>query len=118
MKNSELKKILIAEDGPYCWCCNLHQNYPSTTELDLHHVIIHDSKRFHDKVTNRYNCCLICRDCHPYCNGHDFRVKFLGFQIKKYGQEPVREWVNSLPEKMEVEAWTVKMVTEPYDKTK
>ena len=100
MKNSQLKSILIDRDGPFCYECNFHAGYPSVTQLDLHHGLIHDQKRFHDALTNEINCVLICRDCHPFTNGHEFRVKVLRDKVEVLGLDRMRTWWDSLPDKL------------------
>lgn len=112
MKNTELKSILYAKYGNYCENCI----FPKA-RLSLHHVLIHDQKRWHDELTNEYNCGLYCMVCHPHCNGHEKRVEFLTHKIKEYGKEKILEWINSLPEKLVIESWIIDMLTEPYEVT-
>jgi hypothetical protein len=93
-KNSDLKAIMLVR-GSFCESCV----YPRAP-LDLHHALIHDQKRYHDILTVEENCVLVCRDCHPYTNGHKFRVEVLGRKVRDLGIDRMRGWWDSLPEKL------------------
>jgi hypothetical protein len=98
MKNGELKKIMLEKYGAFCESCV----YPhdKTTPIDLHHCIIGDRKKWHDILTVEENCALVCRDCHPFTNGHKFRVEVLGRKIKTLGIDRMRRWWDSLDDKL------------------
>jgi hypothetical protein len=100
MKNGELKKIMLEKYGAFCESCV----YPhdKTTPIDLHHCIIGDRKKWHDILTVEENCVLVCRDCHPYTNGHKFRVEVLGRKVKSQGWDAMADWFDSLPEKLQM----------------
>jgi len=95
-KNTDLKSLMIQQDA-YCYSCV----FPRAT-LDLHHALIHDQKRYHDILTVEENCVLVCRDCHPFTNGHEFRVKVLLDKVEILGLDRMRGWWDSLPEKLKM----------------
>jgi hypothetical protein len=98
MNNGELKKIMVEKYGSFCESCV----YPhdKTVPLDLHHCLLGDRKKWHDILTVEENCVLVCRDCHPFTNGHKFRVEVLGRKIKNLGIDRMRAWWDSLPDKL------------------
>jgi hypothetical protein len=98
MKNTELKLILLEKyRGSYCESCV----FPASgAALDLHHALIHDQKKFHDILTVEENCVLVCRDCHPFTNGHKFREEVLERKIKTLGIDRMRRWRDSLDDKL------------------
>jgi hypothetical protein len=101
MKPGEVKELLLAEHGRYCENCH----YPKDGDpLDVHHCLIHTSKRYADILTHRVNCALICRTCHRngIVNGFEFRVRFLHKQLERYGYWEVRAWFDHLPEKLQI----------------
>jgi hypothetical protein len=98
MKNTELKSILLEKyRGSYCESCV----FPASgAALDLHHALIHDQKKFHNILTVEENCVLVCRDCHPFTNGHKFREEVLERKIKTLGIDRMRAWRDSLDDRL------------------
>jgi hypothetical protein len=96
MKNTELKKIFIDRDGAYCEICV----FPKSP-LDLHHCLIGDRKKWHDILTVEENCVLVCRDCHPYANSHEFRMSVLKHKIEpEDGLDRMRKFWKTVPDKL------------------
>lgn len=107
MNNIDLKQILLKLDGPHCFNCTFHKDYPNAPS-EIHHVLIHRNKKYMAWLDNPINICLICRDCHSAgrVNSHEWRVEFLHKRIWQLGIEVVREWWNSLPDKLKMtNAW-------------
>ena len=102
MKPSELKQALIDDRGSFCERCVFQAGYPGG--LEVHHCLIHRSKRF-PQLDDPMNCQLLCRTCHSSgeVNGHPWRVKFLRSQHEKYKRDDVTvyNWFINLPEKLQ-----------------
>lgn len=93
-------KERILRKRPVCELCG-HR-----LATDLHHCIVHDSKRYHDLVTVEENLMPVCSVCHTSleqnANGFDVRLKFARTQVAK-GYN-VSEWYRRLPLKIK-EQW-------------
>jgi len=98
-----LRDQLLKLDGPYCFHCVFHEEYPKPPS-EIHHCLVHRSKRYMKYLDNVINCCLLCRYCHSSgrINSHEFRVELLHKRIQQLGIDVVREWWNSLPEKLKL----------------
>ena len=94
------KEQLIRERGNECEYCG---PFPKTP-YEIHHCLIHRKKGVKE-LDSVYNYAVVCKECHPYCNGILFRQEFWQNQIKRYGKEPLREWLESLPKKLVIEDW-------------
>jgi hypothetical protein len=83
---------------PYCAHC---KKYFPGAMLQVHHVLIHDQRHYHDQLTNPYNCALVCAGCHAggVVNGYEWRVYFLHCVLKAYG-DAVGWWYENLPAKL------------------
>lgn len=91
-----MRAELLKERGPLCEHCGVRE------WQDCHHVLVHDSKRLHKQVTVPENLMCVCRECHPYLNGHEVRRDFRDRQVNR-GYD-IRGWYNSLDMKIK-EAW-------------
>ena len=96
METIPIRERILKQRGPLCEYCKI---MPWT---ELHHCLVHDSKRYHTAVTVPENLMAVCRYCHPLCNGHDVRVQFAHNQIKR-GYN-IGEWYRNLPIKIK-ERW-------------
>lgn len=97
---SELRAVILNKRGPLCEHCNLQP------WQELHHCLIHDSKRLHTAVTVEENLMAVCRSCHPLCNSHEVRVQFARKQIER-GYD-IKTWYRSLPLKIK-EHWLLEL---------
>lgn len=74
--------------------------------MQLHHVFVHDCKRYHNAVTVEANLMPVCAECHTSlaqrANGYDVKRAFLVRQ-EMLGID-VRGWYRALPLKVK-EAW-------------
>lgn len=84
-----IRELIRIKRGPLCEACNFN---PWT---ELHHCLVHDSKRLHAAVTVEENLMAVCRFCHPYMNGHEARVNFARKQLER-GYK-IAEWYQNLP---------------------
>jgi hypothetical protein len=95
-----MRELLLKERGPLCEHCGIRR------WTDLHHCLVHDSKRLHVLVTVLVNLMCVCRKCHPYLNGHEVRVKFARLQIER-GYDVVK-WYQGLNLKS-TEQWVLEL---------
>lgn len=84
-----MRELILKERGPLCEHCGFN---PWT---ELHHCLVHDSVRLHKLVTVPVNLMAVCRQCHPYLNGHESRKQFAEKQLNR-GYN-VGEWYRNLP---------------------
>lgn len=83
-----MREEILAERGPMCEACGVRR------WSELHHCLVHDSKRFHKEVTCKENLMAVCRHCHSHLNGNEVRVAFAKKQVER-GYD-IRGWYNSL----------------------
>lgn len=97
---SELRESILSKRGSLCECCGVYK------WTDLHHVIVHDNKRYHKQVTVEENLMAVCRHCHPHLNGHEVRRIFALKQIER-GYDVVK-WYKNLGLKV-TEDWILRL---------
>lgn len=99
------KLALIAKRGFYCESCIFQENYPAEIGLEVHHCLFHRKKGY-SVLDEEYNLAVVCGFCHPYCNGHPFRVRFWKEQQKRYPVIELRAWISRVKDAgLVVEAW-------------
>lgn len=91
-----LRDTIRQKRGNLCEACGI---YPWT---ELHHCVVHDTKKLHKLVTVEENLMAVCRHCHPYLNGHAVRRLFVDIQRSR-GYD-IKGWYETLPLKYK-EAW-------------
>jgi ribosomal protein L32 len=99
----EIREFILKERGMLCECCGTRQ------WTELHHCLVHDSKRLHKQVTVPENLMAVCRNCHPYLNGHEVRKRFAMKQLER-GYD-IALWYNNLNMKIK-EAWILNISKE------
>lgn len=105
---NNLKQSLIELDGAHCYYCVFQKEYPKTKGLQVHHCLIHRSKKYMKYLDHVMNCHLVCQDCHSsgFVNRHEWEVMFLHDRIDKFGKDAVMAFWLSLPEKLRLtNAW-------------
>jgi hypothetical protein len=83
-----IRERILKKRGPLCEYCRV------MPWQELHHCLVHDSKRYHTAVTVPENLMAVCRSCHPLCNGHEVRITFAQNQLKR-GYD-IGKWYRSL----------------------
>jgi len=96
---AELKERIL-RNRPICELCD------RAPAVELHHCIVHDSKDLHKFVTVEENLMPVCRDCHPYANGIEVRMRFAQNQIER-GYD-IKSWYAGLPLKFR-ENWLLNL---------
>lgn len=98
---TDLSDILLRRS--ICEVCGVRK------ATQLHHCIVHDSKRYHKELTVPENLMPVCEHCHTTtqrANSKAVRVKFAHEQIRR-GYD-VAGWYKSLPLKSK-EAWILEL---------
>ncbi len=86
---ASLRETIRNDRGDYCEACGCA---PWT---ELHHCLVHKMKG-HQELDCVENLMAVCKDCHPYCNGWNTRVKFWNSQVEFYGLLHMLEWLTNL----------------------
>ena len=94
--NGDIREWMQKSRGNMCECCGMRR------WTELHHCLVHDSKRLHKAVTVEENLMAVCRECHPYLNGHGVRMRFRDVQLSR-GYD-IAKWYNGLNLKIK-ESW-------------
>lgn len=92
----DVRVSILEKRGALC------ENCGTRTWTELHHCLVHDSKRLHKQVTVEENLMAVCRRCHSHLNGHEVRVAFAKKQVER-GYD-ICAWYNSLNMKNK-ESW-------------
>jgi hypothetical protein len=100
---TEIRESILKKRGAMCECCGVRQ------WTELHHCLVHDNKRLHKQVTVEENLMAVCRNCHPYLNGHDIRMKFAEKQLER--NYDIFKWYNNLNMKVK-ESWILNISKE------
>jgi hypothetical protein len=96
MKNSELLEFMLAERG---WVCEEKTCRHKDGVLQCHHWLFGDrraNKKLHDLLTQKYNCGIVCCDCHhtrKVVNTDESRMRFLADQIERYGKKAMQNFI-------------------------
>lgn len=89
----------------WCWICG------NKRAVEMHHCIVHDSKKMHDKVTIPENLMPVCHECHTVARrglGYNERM---AFAIRRMAQGyDVIGWYKSLGLK-KPEHWILNLCT-------
>ena len=88
---------LFRERGQFCACsCGQFAS-------DAHHALIPNLKRYSEYVNDERNIALVNHAEHVEKRKFDnqkWRREFYNQNVKRYGQEAMTEWINSLPDKL------------------
>ena len=90
------KWTLIQQRGQFCACgCGKFAS-------DAHHCLIPNLKRFAEHVNTPLNIALVNHEEHiaRLFDNRDWRRTFYLQNVKRYGQEAMDAWINSLPAKL------------------
>ena len=100
-------KTRILRQRPICEICGVR------AATELHHCLVHDSKRYHRLVTVEENLMPVCSICHTSgqstANSYEIKVKFAKSQIER-GYN-IRGWYKGLPLKSK-ENWLLEIEKE------
>ena len=100
----EQKERILAKH-PVCWLCDIR---PS---VQLHHVFVHDMKRYHRELTVPENLMPVCAECHTSldqgANGMMVKYEFAAVQILE-GYK-IASWYRGLSLKVKNEKWILEL---------
>jgi len=90
-----------------CDCCGR-----VSSRLENHHTFLRRDKRFAQYVNDQKNMSRVCPECHGtgatgggQANNRRFKEKHWERQCKRYGQDTMRKWYNSVPIKIRERYW-------------
>jgi len=106
-------KILMEyERGDICESCARNQIKDSA------HIFFNRDKRYAKFVNDERNRALVCGDCHTHLvDAPEFRYRFMGAQIERYGYDDMLRWMTSFPANKQdgaewIETWGLLLMVE------